>query len=222
MSDRVRVQDLAIDVLAFGQGVPFYHAGVELLRSKSLDRNSYNSGDWFNRLDLSCSSNNFGVGLPPEPDNGADWALMKPILADPARKPAQADIEATLAHFEEALEVRRSSRLFRLTSAAEVEERLTYYNTGVDQVPGLIVMRLTDDVNGEDIDPSWEDIVVLINASPDEVEYTDLDFAAASLSLHPVQAASADPVVRGSSFALGTFTVPGRTSAVFVGRVAPL
>ena len=27
----------------------FWHAGADLLRSKSLDRNSYNSGDWFNR-----------------------------------------------------------------------------------------------------------------------------------------------------------------------------
>jgi len=32
------------------QGIPFFHAGDETLRSKSLDRDSYNSGDWFNRL----------------------------------------------------------------------------------------------------------------------------------------------------------------------------
>ena len=39
-----------------------------------------------------------------------------------------------------------------------------------------------------------------------------------ALRLHPVQAASEDPVVRTSSFdpAAGTFAVPGRTSAVFV------
>ncbi len=28
------------------QGVPFIHAGDDLLRSKSLDRDSYNSGGW--------------------------------------------------------------------------------------------------------------------------------------------------------------------------------
>jgi pullulanase/glycogen debranching enzyme len=27
---------------------------VDTLRSKSFDRNSYDSGDWFNRLDWSC------------------------------------------------------------------------------------------------------------------------------------------------------------------------
>ena len=36
-------------ILALGHGVPLFHAGDEVLRSKSLDRDSYNSGDWFNR-----------------------------------------------------------------------------------------------------------------------------------------------------------------------------
>ena len=38
------------------------------------------------------------------------------------------------------------------------------------------------------------------------------------MTLHPVQAASADPIVAGSTWdaATGTLTVPGRTTAVFV------
>lgn len=35
------------------KGIPFFHAGDEILRSKSLDRDSYNSGDWFNRFAFS-------------------------------------------------------------------------------------------------------------------------------------------------------------------------
>ena len=35
------------------QGVAYFHAGIDTLRSKSLDRNSYDSGDWFNRIDWS-------------------------------------------------------------------------------------------------------------------------------------------------------------------------
>ncbi len=34
--------------------------------------------------------------------------------------------------------------------------------------------------------------------------------------LSPVQAGGADPVVKGATFAAGTFTVPARTTAVFV------
>lgn len=43
---------LHLSVLILGnlsQGIPFFHAGDEMLRSKSIDRDSYNSGDWFNR-----------------------------------------------------------------------------------------------------------------------------------------------------------------------------
>jgi hypothetical protein len=34
--------------------------------------------------------------------------------------------------------------------------------------------------------------------------------------LHPVQQGSSDPVVRGASFRSGSFTVPGRSTVVFV------
>ncbi len=63
--DRARVQVLALATTTFSQGVAYFHAGVELLRSKSLDRNSYNSGDWFNRLDWRAQDNGFGGGLHP-------------------------------------------------------------------------------------------------------------------------------------------------------------
>ena len=51
MADRVRMNTLALSTTALAQGPSFWHAGADMLRSKSLDRNSYNSGDWFNRVD---------------------------------------------------------------------------------------------------------------------------------------------------------------------------
>ena len=59
---------------AFSQGITYFHAGVELLRSKSMDRNSFDSGDWFNRIDWTGDVNHFGTGLPPAPDNGDELA----------------------------------------------------------------------------------------------------------------------------------------------------
>ncbi len=56
------MQNLGMSMLGFGQGIPFFHAGVELLRSKSMDRNSYNSGDWFNKLDFTYNSEQLGRG----------------------------------------------------------------------------------------------------------------------------------------------------------------
>lgn len=41
-----RIVQMAQGLIAVSQGIAFFHAGDELLRSKSLDRDSYNSGDW--------------------------------------------------------------------------------------------------------------------------------------------------------------------------------
>ena len=59
------MQLLGAAFVALAQGVAYYHAGIDVLRSKSLDKNSFDSGDAFNRLDWSLADNGFGAGLPP-------------------------------------------------------------------------------------------------------------------------------------------------------------
>jgi pullulanase/glycogen debranching enzyme len=212
MADRVRMQNLGMSLLAFGQGIPFFHAGVDLLRSKSLDRNSYNSGDWFNKLDFTGQDNNWGKGLPPAQDNQSNWPVMAPLLANPGLKPSPADIQKATLHFREVLQIRKSSKLFRLGTGAEIRERVQFHNTGPDQIPGLIVMTVTDP-DGE-IDHQVRQVLVVLNASK---QPRMLAVPCAAFVLHPVQAASADPVVRGSGYDMVTCTVsvPGRTAAVF-------
>lgn len=215
VADRARMQNLANSVVLFSQGIPFFHAGDDLLRSKSGDRNSYNSGDWFNRLDFSYASNNWGVGLPPDSQGRA--AVLAPLLADPAIKPMQADIEAAAISFRELLQIRRSSPLFRLRTAEDVSNVLSFLNVGPEQVPGLIVMVLTDD-RVQNLDPLYDRVVVVFNANLADATYTADSLRGLPLDLHPVQQASADPVVRGAAFDLasGAFSIPGRTTAVFV------
>jgi pullulanase-type alpha-1,6-glucosidase len=79
MPDRVRVNTVALSTTALAQGPSFWHAGTDLLRSKSLDRNSYNSGDWFNRVDWSYQDSTWGSGLPPREDNESKWDYMPTI-----------------------------------------------------------------------------------------------------------------------------------------------
>jgi pullulanase-type alpha-1,6-glucosidase len=219
MADRVRAQVVALSTVALGQGVPFFHAGAELLRSKSLDRNSFNSGDWFNTLDFSHQDNNWGVGLPPRSENESKWTYMRPLLADPALDPKPEHIQAALAGFEDLLRVRESSPLFRLGDADVVQARLAFHNTGPDQLEGLVVMSL-DDTTGDDLDPELNRIVALFNANDEAVLFPIADYRGMLFWLHPIQASSADPVVGTSSFdpGTGTFTVPARTTAVFVQR----
>ncbi len=223
VADRVRMDNLGIDLVMLAQGVPFFTAGDDLLRSKSFDRDSYNSGDWFNRLDFTYQDNGFGSGLPIADKNQENWPLMAPLLGNPALKPGPADILAAAAHFQEMLQIRKSSPLFRLQTADDVLARLTFQNTGPDQIPGLIVMTLSDKVS-PDLDPNYDLIVVLFNATPDEQAYAIADYAGMEFTLHLVQADSADEPTRTSGFdpATGTFTVPGRTTAVFVVADAPV
>ena len=219
MADRVRVQVVGEATVLLGQGIPFVHAGAEILRSKSFDRNSYDSGDWFNRLDWTYHGSTFGSGLPMAGANQNDWYLMQPRLANSTMKPMSCDILKTTAMIRDLYELRYSSRLFRLQTAQQIEERVKFYNSGPDQLPGLIVMAISDAVE-PDLDPSIEQIVVLINANDETQTFADPAFVGMKLALHPIQRSSLDPVVRRTQFnrATGTFIVPGRTAAVLVAR----
>jgi len=216
MADRVRIQNVGLSTVLLGQGVPFMHAGSDLLRSKSFDRDSYNSGDWFNKLDFAYQSNNYGVGLPVAGKNQENWPIMQPLLADPALKPGPSDIQFSAALYQELLQMRYSSPLFRLQTADDVQMRVAFHNTGPDQMPGLVVMSLSDLVE-PDLDRGHELFVVLINANDEAQSITVPDLAGKELVLHLVQVTSVDEVVKTSAFdsASGTFTVPGRTTAVF-------
>jgi pullulanase-type alpha-1,6-glucosidase len=214
-ADRVRMHRLGLSIVALSQGVPFFMAGDEILRSKSADRNSYNSGDWFNRIDWTLKSNNWGVGLPPAQGNQDDWSIIGPALADPNLKPGARDIEGTFRHLLEMLLIRKTSGLFRLRTAEEINQAVSFYNTGPDQVPGLIVERIRN--HGKSCFPASQ-AVVLVNATPQAQTFTNPDFKRQPLILHPIQAFSSDAVVRTSRFQWqsGTFTIPARTTSVFI------
>ena len=218
MPDRVRMNTMSLATTALAQTPSFWHAGADLLRSKSLDRNSYDSGDWFNRLDWTGADNGFGHGLPPEADNGAKWPFMKPLLANASLKPAPADVQAASDQAQELLRLRYSSPLFRLGSAQDIEAKVGFPVSGTaDAHPGVVVMRV-DDTVGRDADPALKGLVVVFNASPATVTQQVPGMAGARLALSPVQAGGADTVVKASRWDAGasTLTVPARTVAVFV------
>jgi pullulanase len=216
--DRARVQHLGAALVAFSQGIAYFHAGQEVLRSKSLDRNSYDSGDWFNRLDWTLQDNGFGAGLPPARESKDHWPVMQPLLAASASiKPTPADIAWTRDAFLDLLRIRASSTLFRLRSADEVAKRLTFHNTGPSQVPTLLVAHL--DGSGH-TGASFKELVVLINADAAAQTITVPELAGKPYRLHPVHRAAdaADARAATASYALasGAFGVPARTAVVFV------
>jgi len=216
MSDRVRSQNMGVSLIGLAQGIPFFHMGQDILRSKSLDRNSYDSGDWFNRVYWDRSANNFGRGLPPAWDNSSRWGVMTPLLNNTALDPTTADMNAAAAHLRETLRLRMSSPLFRLTSEADVNARVSHYNTDNSR-DALLVMRLSDQV-APDLDPNWENILVFFNANKVAQSITIPN--ANGFVLHPLHTNGIDddPVIATATFndATDTFTIPARTTVVFV------
>ena len=214
--ERARVQLLGAAFVAFSQGIPYFHAGMDLLRSKSLDRNSFDSGDWFNRLDWTYSDNGFAAGLPPRPDNGKDWELLRPVLRNANAKPSPADIAWMRDAFRDLLRIRASTPLFRLRSADEVQRRLAFRNAGPAQNPLVIAGHL----DGSGMAGAFAEVLYLLNVSPEPQTLVLPDDAGKAYVLHPLQAAgsAADARAKQARYraADGHFSVPGRTAVVFV------
>jgi pullulanase/glycogen debranching enzyme len=207
---------LGAAVVAFSQGIAYFHAGQDILRSKSLDRNSYDSGDWFNRLDWSYQTNHFGTGLPPKQDNygkeGRDWALARERLADPSIAPGPAEIAWARDVFRDLLKIRASTPLLRLVSAAEIKKRVSFPGSGAGQNPVLVATR----IDGRGLH-GHQAVLTLINVAPTAQVLELPDEAKARWALHPVQRQGADArVKREARFQAGRFEVPARSAAVFV------
>ncbi len=204
-ADRARAQVVALAAAGLAQGPALSQAGTDLLRSKSLDRNSYDSGDWFNAIHWNCADGNgFGRGLPPARDNADKWPYARPLLADPALRPGCGPITSASAAYRDLLRIRTTEKAFSLPTADAVQAALSFPLSGRDETPGVVTMRLGD-------------LVVVLNAAPGERTQRIPALAGTGFALHPVQAHGADPVVKTASYAAATgdFTVPGRTVAVF-------
>jgi len=215
--DRARVQILGLALTAFSQGIAYFHAGTDILRSKSLDGNSYNSGDWFNRIDWTYQDNYFGTGLPPKQDNAALYPLMQPLLTTMLIKPRPEDIAWTRDTFRDLLKIRQSTSLFHLNKSREVRQRLHFYNTGKTQNPAVIVGF----INGEQLASAhWKSLVYLINVSQVAQHLRIPALEQRAFQLHPVHLsanAGDQRIAKEATFSVSDgFSLPARSAVVFV------
>jgi pullulanase/glycogen debranching enzyme len=183
-----------------------------------MDRNSYNSGDWFNRLDWTYADNYFGTGLPMKGDNGDNWSVILPILGNAAIKPTGNEIALARDMFRDLLKIRASTTLLRLRSAADIKSRLHFHNTGAAQVETVLVGQI--DGNGY-AGANVKELVYLINVDKVARNVTVPALAGKAYTLHPVQAATTAADRRPANDARyesvsGKFTVPARTAVVYV------
>ncbi|MCU0646753.1 MAG: DUF3372 domain-containing protein [Gemmatimonadaceae bacterium] len=214
---RARAQLLGIAITLFSQGIAYLHAGVDILRSKSLDRDSFDSGDWFNRLDWSLTSHGFGGGLPPAHRNRDDWPAMRPVLADTSITPTTREMAFVREATRDLLRIRSSSTLFRLRTAADVRARLAFRNTGPSQDPALLIGHL-DGAGYEGA--RVRELLYVVNLASVERSIVLPEDRGRPWLLHPVHR-RADAADRSAARATvdaasGRFTIPARTAVVFV------
>jgi pullulanase/glycogen debranching enzyme len=216
----MRVQMLGAAINAFSQGVAYFHAGMDILRSKSMDGNSYDSGDWFNRLDWRYADNYFGSGAPPKGDNGNNYGLIKPLLANPDIKPTATEIATARDMFRDLLKLRASSTMFRLPSAPDIKARLKFFNTGSTQSPTLLVGHL-DGVGYPGA--GFQELLYFVNVDKIAHDLLLTSEKGKPYVLHPVHlardAADKRPALQGRfESETGRFGVPARTALVYVVR----
>lgn len=226
LENRVRIHNLTLSIPLLSQGVPFFHLGSDMLRSKSMSPNSYNAGDWFNQIDFTRQTNNWAVGLPPELRDGITDEYVAELFANPATKPGSVEIETAAAVFQEFMSIASASPLFSLATEAEVIDRVGFHDGGMNQQAGVIVMSIDDGagtVHGGnsarvDLDPGIDALVIVINGTDSSKSAQIL--TSSGFVLHQTQQSSVDVNVRSASFSEGeeggTFTVPAYTTAVFV------
>ncbi len=218
MAERVRHNTLALACATLAQTAVMWHAGSDLLRSKSLDRNSYNSGDWFNRLDWTGHDNGFGRGLPTASENGHVWRLLRRFLGRPEFKPAAEHVREAAAAAHDLLRLRNSTRLYRLGSAERIRSMVAFPVAGTgDAVPGCVAY-LVDDPGPDAVCPHWRSVLTIFNGTPETVAQR-MPGLGGDWQLSPVQQSGSDLVVRSSHCMTGdglTFVVPARTVAAFV------
>jgi pullulanase len=215
------MQGVSLATAMLGQGIPFTHAGSELLRSKSMERDSYDSGDWYNRVDYTLGDNNFDKGLPRKDKDGDNYPLIEQVLGQHAT-PGSAEMQQMVSFYQELAELRQSSRLLRLGSGAEVIKRVDFRNTGPDQIPGLIVMSVDDGASaGADLDTAIDGLVVMINATnaPQSIgDFRDgkdqpIDLSGMVLS---GKHRGSNSIANGAAAGSGQLTLGAWSAAVFV------
>jgi len=221
--DRVRMHLQSLSFVFYSQGIPFLHMGSEFMRSKSFLRDSYDYGDWFNRVDFSKENNYYNVGLPPSEKDQENWPLIKEVLkGHQGRDHVDAkDIEFSAKVFEEMIALRMSSPLFRLTTAADINKKVSFlnlnYNSMANESLGLLVMKL-DDTLGQSVDDNIESLIVIFNTSTKAQTFAYT--LASDYQLHPIQQNSVDTVIRHSKADEKGFTVPALSSVLFVKEVS--
>jgi pullulanase/glycogen debranching enzyme len=202
-----------------------------------MDRNSFDSGDWFNRIDWSGKSHAFGSGLPPAAENGKDYASMLPLLNQPLVRPKPEHIARSLRSFLDWVHIRRSIPELRLESAKAVQKQLKFLDFDIlgqtqrafDPSKSQLLIAAHIAANRDNhqthskakLDsPTYRGIAFMVNGSFETQRIRINALKGRTLSLHPRLKASAASEPRDTDRPAwdakrGVLTIPRQSALLF-------
>ncbi|GAD89816.1 pullulanase [Vibrio halioticoli NBRC 102217] len=219
LNTRIRMHAVSLATVMYGQNVVFHHMGSELLRSKSMQRDSYNSGDWYNKVDFTKQSNNWNIGLPSADKDKSNWQTIESIYENTQGKVelSTRDMIKTERYFKEMMEIRASSPLFTLGDGREIIQRVKFHNTGSKQIPGLIIMSIDNRAPFENIDSERQRLLIVINARNDLQTINQLDMSQFKLHRYHQQLGPFS-LSQGTELTDNIAIIPAWTAAIFEQR----
>lgn len=176
--EKQQMQSMALALTILSQGVPFIEGGSEILRSKSGDVDSYNSGDWFNNINWTLEDNNWAKGLPPSFKNYNDWSFWSPRLNDSLTRVTAFEIKKNLKEFKAYLAIRRDSKLFSFKDLDQVYKTVSFIDNERQNETGFIAMHLKDHSQTK------EELLILVNADKHQ-RYFSHSLIKEGWKLHP-------------------------------------
>ena len=169
MENKAKMQGIAIATAMFGQSPVFDQQGSDLLRTKYFQNDSYNTGDFSNKVNYADNEGNEFIpgAIVNKSKDESDWGAIKEVAE--YNTDVGADLKAKMAGTYRAFAtIRKDHNLLYLGDAELIKKNVKFLNVGSSQVPGLIVMQVTKPEGYQSTD---NELYVMLNAAPETREF---------------------------------------------------
>ena len=178
MEEKVKMQAIGLATALLGQSPAFDQQGTDLLRTKYFQNDSYNTGDFSNKVNYDSSKGNEFIpgALVNSEKDSEDWQVI--VEVGKYNSDVGAELKSKMIDTYKAMAtIRKNNDALHLGDAELIKSNVKFLNTGTDQKKGLIVMHAANKPSGK----GAKDVVVMLNAIPGATEF-DVDANMSGLS----------------------------------------
>ena len=168
MEEKVKMQAIGLATALLGQSPAFDQQGTDLLRTKYFQNDSYNTGDFSNKVNYDSSKGNEFIpeALVNEEKDSKDWQVI--VEVGKYNSDVGPELKAKMTDTYKAMAtIRKNNDALHLGDAELIKSNVKFLNTGTTQTKGLIVMHAANKPSGK----GAKDVVVMLNAIPGATEF---------------------------------------------------